>query len=430
MGNSVTGYDKTDQRISSIEKELPFLTTHHGRKKRSLIFHSGTWKRIVESTRRRGTKIKINPSLSCPDSNSHPIIARQGDGRHSAQEKSPLGQSFGKSQSCYVINTKGLPPTSLVTNGKMGNVVTQLQQPQNGKKSHGDGMKIINGQYDELTAKHLEAFGTLPPVNGNNRKNNQKRISSPVKPGLKDEKIQGYTNGTKQDVVRAVKPVQTGTDQSKKTSSGAPRKVVIQASTSELLRCLGEFVCYRCRRLPDLDPSDVISWIRGVDRALLVQGWQDISFIMPSSVVFVYMLCREMVTENMRSVFEVQATILTCLYMSYSYMGNEISYPLRPFLIENERGVFWSRCCEIMAKLSGKMLRINKDAQFFTSVFRELKSHAGTGGQPPQRPPMPMTNNRGQQHQHSSFMQNSHPASMHVNGVRMGMTTGGKVAVR
>ncbi|XP_039267704.2 uncharacterized protein LOC120342787 [Styela clava] len=434
MGNSVGGYDRTDQRISSIEKELPFLT-HHGRKKRSLIFHSGTWKRIVESTRRRGTKIKINPSLSCPDSNKHPIIAHQGDGRHSAQEKSPIGQNFGKSQSCYVINTKALPPPTYVTNGKMGNVVTHLQQPptQNGKVAPADAGTIINGQYDQLTAKHLEALGALPPITTNNRKNvrvqDQKRNSLPTKNGNTTDGNQGHTNGTKQDVVRAVKPVQTAHDQSKKTSSGAPRKVVIQASTSELLRCLGEFVCYRCHRLPDLDPTDVISWIRGVDRSLLVQGWQDISFIMPSSVVFLYMLCREMVTENMRSVFEVQATILTCLYMSYSYMGNEISYPLRPFLIETERGVFWSRCCEIMAKLSGKMLRINKDAQFFTSVFRELKSHASSGGYAPQRPPLPSTHDRVR-HEHSSFMQNSHHSSMRANGVRIAMPAGGKVAVR
>lgn len=154
------------------------------------------------------------------------------------------------------------------------------------------------------------------------------------------------------------------------------RKVVIQASTSELLECLGQFVCHRCHRVADLDPSDIPTWLRGVDRALLMQGWQDICFIMPSSVVFVYMLCREALHESITSVFEVQCIVLTCLYMSYSYMGNEISYPLRPFLIEPERYAFWSRCCRIMNKLSGKMLRINNDAQFFTSVFRELKLYS------------------------------------------------------
>lgn len=31
---------------------------------------------------------------------------------------------------------------------------------------------------------------------------------------------------------------------------------------------------------------------------------------------------------------ELRSVVLTCLYLSYSYMGNEISYPLKPFLVE------------------------------------------------------------------------------------------------
>ena len=167
-----------------------------------------------------------------------------------------------------------------------------------------------------------------------------------------------------------------------KAAGQSGRKVVIQASTSELLECLGQFVRHRCHRVPDLDASDIPTWLRGVDRALLMQGWQDICFIMPSSVVFVYMLCRETLHEEITTVFEVQCIVLTCLYMSYSYMGNEISYPLRPFLIEPERYAFWSRCCKIMNKMSGKMLRINNDAQFFTSVFRELKIYSPRSAAP------------------------------------------------
>uniref|UniRef100_H2YUY9 Cyclin-dependent kinase 5 activator n=1 Tax=Ciona savignyi TaxID=51511 RepID=H2YUY9_CIOSA len=185
--------------------------------------------------------------------------------------------------------------------------------------------------------------------------------------GEKENKVQAAQNN-KTDVTRDAKPA---------NPAAPPRKVVIQASTPELLRCLGEFICRRCHRVPNMEPSDVVAWLRGVDRSLLLQGWQDITFIMPSSVVFVYMLCREMVPESTTSVFEVQCIVLTCLYMSYSYMGNEISYPLRPFLIEHERYAFWNRCCKIMDRLSGKMLRINNDAQFFTSVFRDLKAYSG-----------------------------------------------------
>uniref|UniRef100_H2YUY8 Cyclin-dependent kinase 5 activator n=1 Tax=Ciona savignyi TaxID=51511 RepID=H2YUY8_CIOSA len=258
-------------------------------KKRSIIFSSSTWKRLVESTRRKGGKGSKNGN----------VLARHPNGLPSGQNN-----SVKKSQSLYVINTKnGVLDTKPV-----------YQQPQ-----------------DET--KKLEA------------------------------KIQAAQNN-KTDVTRDAKPA---------NPAAPPRKVVIQASTPELLRCLGEFICRRCHRVPNMEPSDVVAWLRGVDRSLLLQGWQDITFIMPSSVVFVYMLCREMVPESTTSVFEVQCIVLTCLYMSYSYMGNEISYPLRPFLIEHERYAFWNRCCKIMDRLSGKMLRINNDAQFFTSVFRDLK---------------------------------------------------------
>ena len=49
-----------------------------------------------------------------------------------------------------------------------------------------------------------------------------------------------------------------------------PRKVVIQASTSELLRCLGEFICERCEEVEDLKASDVVGWLRQVDRFLKI----------------------------------------------------------------------------------------------------------------------------------------------------------------
>ena len=43
--------------------------------------------------------------------------------------------------------------------------------------------------------------------------------------------------------------------------------------------------------------------------------------------------------------------VLACLYLSYSYMGNEISYPLKPFLVETDKERFWDRCVGIINKL-------------------------------------------------------------------------------
>ncbi|KAG5322573.1 CD5R1 kinase, partial [Pseudoatta argentina] len=153
-----------------------------------------------------------------------------------------------------------------------------------------------------------------------------------------------------------------------------PRKTVIQASTSELLKCLGVFLHKKCTRLRDFQAGDAVMWLRTVDRNLLLQGWQDVPFINPANVVFVYMLVKELVDGDEASEKELQATVLTCLYLSYSYMGNEISYPLKPFLVEDSKDKFWDRCLLIVNRLSSEMLRINSEPGFFTEIFSELKA--------------------------------------------------------
>ena len=44
---------------------------------------------------------------------------------------------------------------------------------------------------------------------------------------------------------------------------------------------------------------------------------QDIAFINPANVVFVYLLVRDMTDENISKEQELQAIVLTCLYLSY-----------------------------------------------------------------------------------------------------------------
>lgn len=188
---------------------------------------------------------------------------------------------------------------------------------------------------------------------------------------------QGHGYGySKSQQLSSVKKVPQG------TGTSSPKRVIVQASTSELLRCLGEFLCCRCYRLKHLSPADPVLWLRAVDRSLLLQGWQDQAFVTPANVVFVYMLCRDVVDGDLvASEHELQAILLTCLYLSYSYMGNEISYPLKPFLVEAGKEAFWDRCLAIIDATSSKMLRINADPHFFTQVFAELKSEGGCGPQ-------------------------------------------------
>lgn len=205
--------------------------------------------------------------------------------------------------------------------------------------------------------------------NSSNNKNNNNRsvVCDDVK------KISDLTSNCKTTVA-----TQTAVGVVATTSPSNTKKTVIQASTSELLKCLGEFLWRRCRRLKDFQPGDAVLWLRTVDRALLLQGWQDVAFINPANVVFVYLLVRELVSEDTDSEQELQAVVLTCLYLSYSYMGNEISYPLKPFLVEDNKDKFWDRCIRIINSLSGSMLRINSEPGFFTQVFTELKACSST----------------------------------------------------
>ncbi|CAO1407800.1 unnamed protein product [Diamesa hyperborea] len=170
---------------------------------------------------------------------------------------------------------------------------------------------------------------------------------------------------------------QSTTHHEQRQQQHGPKKTIIQASTSELLKCLGIYLRERCPKLRDFQAGDAIMWLRAVDRSLLLQGWQDVAFINPANVVFVYMLVRDMVDGNETKELELQATVLTCLYLSYSYMGNEISYPLKPFLVEDSKEKFWDRCLHIVNRMSSNMLRINAEPGYFTEIFTELKACVG-----------------------------------------------------
>lgn len=154
------------------------------------------------------------------------------------------------------------------------------------------------------------------------------------------------------------------------------QRIVLQASTSELMKCLSDFLSIRCPKLKNFQPSHAVNWLHGVDRTLLVQGWQEIAFINPANVVFLYMLLRELVDENIDHEHDLQTIVMTSLYLSYAYMGNEISYPLQPFLCEQDNHEsFWDRTLRIINKLSGHMLRLNAEPSFFAEVFSELKNY-------------------------------------------------------
>ncbi|KAL3273999.1 hypothetical protein HHI36_015417 [Cryptolaemus montrouzieri] len=62
-------------------------------------------------------------------------------------------------------------------------------------------------------------------------------------------------------------------------------------------------------------------------RNFLKENPQDVAFINPANVVFVYMLVRELVEEDIDCEQNLQAVVLTCLYLSYSYMETKSPTP-------------------------------------------------------------------------------------------------------
>ncbi|KAG8178272.1 hypothetical protein JTE90_015683 [Oedothorax gibbosus] len=283
-------------------------------KKHSLFLNALSWKTLTSSSRRRGDKNK-NGSRQPLDNLNNMVVDNK--------------KNIQKSASCYNLKTSTVSALDMVVranNASNDHNNKALAPPPSSKPSVLSASNLVRPLMNHINNNHLA------PSGGTGR--NKAVASSP---------------------------------------SQQHRKTVIQASTSELLRCLGEFLCRKCWKLRDLQPADAVLWMRSVDRSLLLQGWQDIAFINPANVVFLYLLIRELVTDDIEDEKELQSVVLTCLYLSYSYMGNEISYPLKPFLVDDSKDKFWDRCLLIIDLLSGEMLRINSEPSFFTEVFTELK---------------------------------------------------------
>lgn len=165
-------------------------------------------------------------------------------------------------------------------------------------------------------------------------------------------------------------------------SSGSTVKPVTRVperkwSLTELLRCFGTFVQKHCTHLSTIpSAADVAMWVRHADRALQLNGWTVNSFLIESHIVFTYMLLtRAFQHFQVSTIVDVKELVLMCLYVSYTYNANEISYPLRPFLVKQDRVGFWDKCATLSLSASSYMLRINQDRFFYEQLLASLKSH-------------------------------------------------------
>lgn len=144
---------------------------------------------------------------------------------------------------------------------------------------------------------------------------------------------------------------------------------------TDLLQTLGSFVQQHCTHLHTVpSASEVAMWVRCADRALQLNGWTVNSFLLESHVVFTYMLIAKAFQQfNVRTLTDVKELVLMCLYISYTYNANEISYPLRPFLVKQDRASFWDKCTRLSLGASSEMLRLNQDHAYYCDTLSSLK---------------------------------------------------------
>ena len=167
-------------------------------------------------------------------------------------------------------------------------------------------------------------------------------------------------------------------------SKGLPQHIVAATrvaqerkwTLTDLLQNLGTFVQKHCIHLHTVpSASEVGMWVRCADRALQLNGWTVNSFLMESHVVFTYrLLKRAFETFTPKTLADVKELVLMCLYISYTYNANEISYPLRPFLVKQDKVIFWDKCITLSLASSSDMLRLNRDRAFYSEILASLKS--------------------------------------------------------
>ena len=165
-----------------------------------------------------------------------------------------------------------------------------------------------------------------------------------------------------------------------KASSEQLRRPEKRWTLTDLLHCLGTYVHHECKGLLTRPTApEVAMWIRCTDKALHLNGWTVNSFLLESHIVFTFMLLQKAFEKfEVRSLADAKELVLMALYISYTYNANEISYPLRPFLVKQDRVSFWAKCTDLSLHSSSDMLRINRDNIYYTELVHQLKRYSIT----------------------------------------------------
>jgi len=120
----------------------------------------------------------------------------------------------------------------------------------------------------------------------------------------------------------------------------------------------------------------VSKWLRETDNALLQQGWQDLLFLNEHALVMLYVLASDSVAQTEVShPRDLHRLIMTWLFIAYSYIGEEITYPITNFLLGESVDSFYRRCLFIGMKNSSVLLLLSQNKSYSASMYEGLLSY-------------------------------------------------------
>ena len=229
----------------------------------------------------------------------------------------------------------------------------------------------------------VESFKSPPPASEQKEEDKvpTEPVEAPREETCKSESPKSETSTAEVQSRKSVTAVSRPPPLPNKATKGLPQHILAATrvqkkwTLTDLLQNFGIFVQKKCSHLVNSpSASEVAMWVRCADRALQLNGWTINSFLLESHVVFSYMLVACAFEKyEVRTLADAKELVLLCLYVSYTYNANEISYPLRPFLVKQNRSAFWDKCTDISLGASGMMLRLNRDRKYYLDTLASLK---------------------------------------------------------
>ncbi|MPC21946.1 Cyclin-dependent kinase 5 activator 1 [Portunus trituberculatus] len=212
-------------------------------KKHSLFINALSWKRFSNTNKKKLDNKNKNLALRQPLDNIHPFIDNN--------------KNIQKALSCYNIRPSSMGHLDLVrVNNNNAHTPTEKLPPKATLTS------APSTHTHDLRSALVPAPLPAPQPPHHHHHHHHHKTQQTLGPVL----APSLSTGSNSSGCGSSATTPTGVSPTKKT--------VIQASTSELLKCLGLYLHRTCSRLRDFQAGDAVMWLRTVDRSLLLQGWQ------------------------------------------------------------------------------------------------------------------------------------------------------------